>query len=113
MKSQMRLWAILLAAPAIWFTSLCTNFVLAPWACALHWKPALYCVSIVALAATALCGLTAWKDWNQLGRADPGEASGAVPSERALASGGVLLSAMFFLVILAQGIAEVTLGACQ
>ncbi len=112
MQRETTLWLVLLAGPAIWFASQCANFALAPWACALQWKPALYGVSAAALVLTAGLALAAWSEWRRLGREFPGEAAGAVASERALASGGVLLNAMFFLVILAQAIAETILGAC-
>ena len=72
MKREIVLWAAVLAGPLIWFTAMQTNFVLAPWACAFGWKPALYVVSIVALAIVAGSGLLAHKHWKQLGEADAG-----------------------------------------
>lgn len=113
MTRRSLLWLVLLGGPAIWFLSFGANFALVPWACAFAWKPALYAVSAIALGLTALCGLTAWNQWHRLGQVYPGEASGEVSSTRALASGAVLLNGMFFLVILAQAIAEIILGACQ
>lgn len=113
MKRATVLWLALLAGPAVWFTSLGANFALAPWACSLQWKPALFVVSLIALALTAASGFVAWKEWQRIGRDFPGEDGGDVASSRALASGGVLLSGMFFLVILTQGIVESVLGACQ
>lgn len=113
MKRDAGLWLILLAGPAIWFLSFGANFALAPWACSLRWKPALYAVSAVALALTAGSGVLAWNGWRQLGRVYPGEAGGAIASSRALASGALLLNGMFFLVTLAQAIVELILGACE
>ncbi len=113
MKRTLLLWTAVLTGPIVWLVSVGANFALAPWACALKWKPALYMVSAVALLITAGSGLVAWSEWRQLGRAFPGEAGGAISSSRALATGGILLSAMFFLVIAAQTIAEALLGACQ
>jgi hypothetical protein len=113
MNRDSALWLLLMGGAAIWFLSFGTNFALAPWACTLQWKPALYWVSAIALALTALCGLASWRQWYRIGREYPGEASGAIASSRVLASGGVLLNGMFFLVILAQAIVEIILGACQ
>ncbi len=113
MKRAALLWSMLLAGPAVWFLSFGANFALAPWACTLHWKPALYSVSTVALGLTAVCGFGAWSQWHRLGREYPGEAGGEIASSRALASGAVLLNGMFFLVILAQALVEIILGACQ
>jgi hypothetical protein len=113
MKTDAVIWTMLLTGPLIWFASMEANFALAPWACTLQWKPALYVVSLVALAVTALSGWNAWIHWKQLGREYPGEAGGGISSSRAVASGAVLLNGMFFLVIFAQGIVETILGACQ
>ena len=113
MRPDARLWAGIVGAPLIWFTTLCTNFALAPWACSLGWKPALHVVSALALALTAACGYAAWTEWRRVGREWPGETAGPIPRRRALASGGVLLSAMSFLVIVAQTITEFLQGACQ
>jgi hypothetical protein len=113
MRQSAVLWLVLLAAPLVWFVSFQANFALAPWACTLRWKPALYGVSLAALALVAACGLTAWGRWRRLGREFPGEAGGTVPASRTLASGAVLLNAAFFVVILAQTIVEIILGACE
>ncbi len=113
MKREIVLWAAVLAGPLIWFTAMQANFVLAPWACALGWKPALYAVSIIALAIVAGFGFVARREWQQLGEADAHEQGGALAAERALAIGGMALSAMSFLVILAQAIPQIILGACE
>jgi hypothetical protein len=113
MNRDTQLWAAVLTGPTIWFLSLLSNFALAPWACTLGWKPALFGVTLVALAITAVSGLLAWKLWRQAGLEMPGESGGAVAHERSLALAGVLLSAMFFLVILAQSVPSLVLGACE
>ncbi|HJT86422.1 MAG TPA: hypothetical protein VJ732_01170 [Bryobacteraceae bacterium] len=112
-KHNFLLWLAVLTGPIVWLVSFGANFALAPWACALRWKPALYTVSAVALLITAGSGILAWNEWRQLGREFPGEAGGWLSSSRALATGGILLSAMFFLVIAAQTIVEGLLGACE
>jgi hypothetical protein len=113
MKRDAILWLTVLAGPAIWLVSFGANFALAPWACSLSWKPALYAVSAAALCLTGGSGVWAWNEWRQLGRESPGEAGGSAVSSRVLASGAVALNAMFFLVTLTQAIVEVLLGACQ
>ncbi|HEY2018512.1 MAG TPA: hypothetical protein VGH38_33640 [Bryobacteraceae bacterium] len=113
MKRDAVLWLVLLAGPAIWLMSFGANFALAPWACTLRWKPALYGISAVALALTAGSAWVAWSQWQQLGGEYPGEAGGGVSSSRALASGALLLNGLFFLVIFAQAIVELILGACE
>ncbi len=112
-ERELLLWTGVLAGPVIWFASLLAGFALAPWACTFGWKPAMYAVSAAALALAAAAGLLAHRQWHQLGRADAGEAGGILPSARALAAGGMALSALFFLTILAQAITEFILGACE
>lgn len=107
------LWAGILVGPIIWLTSFITNFALAPWACAFRWKPALFVVSAIALLITASSGFLAWREWRRVGVAPAGEAGGLVPRSRAMAMGGVLLSGIFVLIIIAQVIVESVLGACD
>lgn len=107
MKRDVQLWAAVLIGPIVWFVSFGAIWTLAGW------KPAIYIISLAALAIAAGSGLLGWTQWQQLGRQWPGEAGGAVARSRWLAISGILLSAMFFLVILAQGIVELMLGGSQ
>jgi hypothetical protein len=113
MKRNLLLWTGVLAGPAVWLMSFEANFALAPWACIFQAKLALYVISLVALALCAASGMLAWRQWTELGREWPGGAGGALPRSRIMAIGGVLLSAMFFIVVLAQAIPEVLLEACE
>jgi hypothetical protein len=110
---NLALWIGVLAGPFIWLLSFQANFTLAPWACKFDTKIALFLVTIAALILVAGSGLLAWREWTALGRIAPDEAAGAVGRSRIMALGGVLLSAMFFLVILAQAVPELILGACE
>lgn len=109
----MKLWIQALAGAFAWFASLCASFAFAPWACSLTSQPVLYAIPLMALLVTAVSAALSWKDWRQLGREFPGEAGGAIAGSRAMASGGVLLNGLFVLVILAQLIVPVVLGACE
>jgi hypothetical protein len=112
MSLRSALWLELWAAPIVWFLSLCASFAVAPWACGWNWQPALVLISLIALLITAAFGLKAWNHWHSVGRETPGELGGEIAACRLMASGAVLLNSMFFLVILAQLIVTVTLGAC-
>lgn len=113
MKRDLALWTGVLAGPIVWLLSFEANYALAPWACIFQAKLALYLVSIAALILCAGSGMVAWRQWTELGREWPGTGGGALPRSRIMAIGGVLLSAMFFLVILAQAIPPVLLDACE
>jgi hypothetical protein len=109
------LWTCLLAPPVVWFLAMETNFVLTPWACAFGfgWKLAMIIVSVVGLVITALLMLTAYGQWRSLGREFPDDAGGAIPRARTMAILGGLTAAFAFLVILAQAIPVIMMGACQ
>jgi hypothetical protein len=113
MTRDLALWTGLLAGPIVWLISFEANFALAPWACVTQGKAALYVVSILALLLSAGSGLLAWREWDELGKESPGDGEGALPRSRVMAIGGVLLSVLFFLIILAQAIPEVMLQACN
>jgi len=107
------LWTCLLAPPAVWFLAMETNFVLTPWACAFGWKVAMLIVCALALVITAFLTFVAWGQWRDLGREFPGDAGGVISRARIMAILGGLVAAMAFLVILAQTIPVVMMGACQ
>jgi hypothetical protein len=107
------LWICLLAPPVIWFLAMETNFVLTPWACAFGWKLAMLVVSAVALVITAFLTFVAWGQWRSLGSEFPGDAGGAISRARIMAILGGLIAAMAFLVILAQSVPVIMMGACQ
>jgi hypothetical protein len=113
MKRNVILWASILAGPLVWLISFQANFALVPWACIFQGKVALYLVSLLALAACAVSGLVAWREWRSLGRELNFDGSGALPRSRMMAFSGVVLSTGFFLVVLAQAIPEVILRECQ
>ena len=113
MRRDIQLWLSVLAGPTIWFAGLLANFALAPWACTLNWKAALFVVTLVSLAISAASGLLAWKLWREAGVEMPGEIGGAVAHERSLALAGVLLSALFCIVIIAQAVPNIILAGCD
>ena len=113
MKRDTVLWFAILAPPFVWFVNLCTAFFLNPWVCAFRWKPVLFAVFAVSLLVCAVFAGVGWVQWQRLGRELPGEGGGAEPRARMMAISGFGLSSMAFLVILAQAISPVMLGACQ
>jgi hypothetical protein len=107
------LWTSILAPPVVWFLCMEANFALAPWACAFGWKFILLLVSVLALVVTASLAFMAWSQWRSLGREWPGDAAGAIPRARIMAVLGGLIAAFAFLVIFAQSVPVILMGACQ
>ena len=113
MKRTLLLWSIFLGGPLIWFITFGVGYGVAVSACGWNSKPALYTISVIALLLTAAFGVGAWSQWRRMGRELPSEAGGPVPASRTLASGGVILSALFCVIILAQIITQAILEPCQ
>jgi len=112
-RAILALWAAFLAAPVAWLLQMQLNYALVPWACAHHASVAFVLVALLALAVAAGGGLSAWRTWRRVGAEESTEAGGSVGRTRFLALTGVMTSAMFSLVILAQGLAAVFLSPCQ
>ncbi|HWD99796.1 MAG TPA: hypothetical protein VG345_12190 [Bryobacteraceae bacterium] len=113
MNRDTLLWISILAPPVVWFLCMEANFALAPWACAFGWKAILLLISVLGLVITASLTFLAWGQWKSLGREWPGDAGGAIPRARIMAILGGLIAAFSFLVILAQSVPAVLMGACQ
>ena len=113
MNRDLALWIGLLAGPLVWLISFEANFALVPWTCIWQGKLTLYLVSLAAFVISAAAGLLAWRLWSEFGRdADP-HGGDTLSRSRIMAFGGVMLSSLSCLIIVAQAIAESILGACQ
>jgi hypothetical protein len=102
-----------LLAPVAWFVQFQINYALVVWTCAHGSSAAHYLVTLAFLAAAAGGGLLSWRGWRDAGASWQDDGGGAVARSRFLAGVGMLGSALFFLVILAQGIAALVISPCQ
>jgi hypothetical protein len=109
------LWAALLAGPVVWLVQFQTNYTLVPLLCrgGAH-NLALHAVFVVALLVVAASALLAWRNFRAAGATTEGEdEAGVIPRTRFMSLLGLLVTAMFFLVIVAQWIASWVFGPCQ
>ena len=83
------------------------------WACGTGKQLAMHVVPIVCLAVTVGVGLLAWRDWDRVGRGVEDEAATVDSRSRFLALGGMAISALSALIILAQWLAIFVFGACM
>jgi hypothetical protein len=112
-KRDLALWTSILGGPVIWALTFICKFFLSYWTCVYQWKPAVYVISATGLAMTAGVGLLAWAQWQKLGREYPGDGGGAIARSRAMALVGMLQSAFFFVVIIANALPELMLRGCE
>lgn len=107
------LWTSILVPPGVWFLTLLANFAIAPVTCDGSGKIAVNSVSLAGLLISGCCGLLAWSVWRGLERDTPQTAGAPVQRVRTMAVAGLVLSASFFLVILAQAIPDLMLKGCE
>ena len=83
------------------------------WACGAGKQLAMHVVPIICLVVTLGAGLLAWRDWDRVGRGVEDEAATVDARSRFLALGGMAISALSALIILAQWLAIFVFGACM
>ena len=83
------------------------------WACGTGKQLAMHVVPIVCLLVTFGAGLLAWRAWDRVGRGVEDEAATVDSRSRFLALGGMAISALSALLILAQWLAIFVFGACM
>ena len=108
------LWIGLLAAPVAWLLHLQISYLLAAFTCDTGWEFMKHVVTLLTLVFAAVGGWIAWCSWQRTGREWPKKDEGGVLGRsRFMAASGVALSALFFLVIIAEGIPNFFLDACM
>lgn len=112
LKRDVMLWASVLAGPVFWLCSFQAKFSFVPWACASQNKGILFLPTLIAILLTAGAGVLAWRQWKELGETISEEGNPLARS-RFMALGGMVFSAGFALVILAQAVPDAILEACQ
>jgi hypothetical protein len=99
--SDFTLWLGVLGPPLVWAVYFQFNYALARWFCHNHGLMGLgHAAAVVALLLAGAAGVLAWRDWRLLGGGWPsGAESGTVGRSRFLSVIGMMLSALFVLLI--------------
>lgn len=113
MRRNLLLWISVLGGPLVWLSSFEARFALVPWACTFQNKAGLYAVFAAALLLCATCAFIGWTQWRAMGENGPSAEGGTVPRANFMAIGGMVLSIGCGMIVIAQFIPEVVLGACQ
>jgi hypothetical protein len=98
------LWAGLLAGPVAWALHLQTSYSITPFFHGTGSTLALYLVTLAALVIAAAGGLISWRNWQRAGAAWPSGEGGVIARSRFMAVSGMIVSAYFFVTILAQAV---------
>jgi hypothetical protein len=107
------LWVGLLLAPVAFLINLEVAYALVPTACSSRNELPVHLVHFACLLLTLYGLLTAWRSWKAAGATWSGEQGDPLARSRFMAGTGMLVSAMFVLVIVAQWIPSFILDPCQ
>lgn len=107
------LWTGLLLPPAAFLLNLEVAYALVPAACSGGSRLPIHLVHFACLVLAIVGGIVAWGRWNAGGRQWPGSQGGRTSRTRFMAGLGLLMSALFALVIVAQWIPSFILSPCQ
>jgi hypothetical protein len=105
-------WTGVLAGPVVWAVHMQTNLSLVPWVCKNGGLMLLHVVTILALLITAVGAFAAWRALQE-GREEDEAGGGVISRSRFMGALGLLMSAMFFLVIIAQAVPSFFFQPCQ
>ena len=83
------------------------------WACGQGTQLAMHVVPLICLLVTIGAGLLAWRDWQRVGRGIEDSAATIDSRSRFMALGGMAISTLSALIILAQWLAIFVFGACM
>lgn len=107
------LWMGVLLAPFSFLLNLQVSYALVPWACSAGHPFWLHLASAGTFLLAMLGAFTAWRNWQKTGRESQSEGGTPLARSRFMAIIGLMMSALFSLIILAQWIADFILDPCQ
>ena len=105
-------WTGVLAGPVVWGLHMQTNLSLVPWVCKNGGIILLHVVTILALLITAIGAFAAWRALRE-GREEDAAGGDVISRSHFMGALGLLMSSMFFLVIIAQAVPTFFFQPCQ
>jgi hypothetical protein len=107
------LWVGVLLPPVIWALQMQINYWAVRGACARGGNTRLYFVTGIALLVIICSGFSAWIGARRSSASGKVEWGALVSSSRFMFSLALLLGAVFFMSVMAQGIAAIVIHPCQ
>jgi hypothetical protein len=113
MKRDLALWITVLAGPVLWLCAFLADFALHPFACIFQSKLALLGVYLAGIVLSLVSAFWAHRLWREVGPNFEVQDSGAIPRSRAMSIAGMAFGVGFAMVMFAQLIPILLLGACE
>lgn len=113
MAEPRRQWIGLFLAPAVFFARLQIAYVIVPWACVTGGRGWLHLVDLLAVALALAGGWLAWTVQRESSDRSRPDGADAISRANFLGLVGVWSSALFALLLAAQGTAGMVISPCQ
>jgi nicotinamide riboside transporter PnuC len=113
---QFSLWFSMLGGPAAWALHLVVNYSLVPVACATGMSFLLYLTIPTFLGIAAIALFFGWRGWDSTRGMDETNGNGQrlmVQRVRFMGLSGILMSAFFLMVIIAQSVPIIMQDPCE
>ena len=107
------LWIGVLGPPIVWALQMQLNYWLVRGTCARLSNTAFVVVTLISVGLLCLAGLSSLLAWRRVGTAWPNSFENVISRRRFMAVLGLLMTGMFLLVIIAQGIGAFVFHPCQ
>ena len=112
-RGKALLWFGMMGPPLAWAIGFSIDYGLVHLACAYQNMLPLHLVTLVTMAVVVAAGVVARREWRRAGGGEPTEAGGPIPRSRFMGMFGMLASAFFALLVLAQWVPKLFLNPCM
>lgn len=109
-RENFALWIAVLGSACVWFVQLQTSYSLVIWACANNAQWSLHVASLLFVLVAAVPGWFGWQHWAKTRNTERVSAGHGRRNFMALL--GLLLTALFVLLIIAQAIPSFFINSC-
>lgn len=111
-RQNMLLWIAVLGSAVVWFLQLQTSYSLVLYACAAGAMWSIHAASVLFLVLAAVPGWIGWQQWSAESARDGERESAGGGRRRFMALLGLMLTALFVLLIIAQAIPSFFFDPC-
>ncbi len=111
-RQNFALWIAVLGAAIIWLIQMQTSYSLVVWTCSIQRNWPLHVISACFLVTAAVPGFIAWREWRQAAVGETERETSGPGRRRFMAMLGLMVTAIFLLLIVAQAIPSFFFNPC-